>query len=155
MALRGGQDEFGIRWRLLERLQESVEGIGGKHVDLVDDEHLVLSHLRRDAYLLNEVADIVHRVVAGSIQLMDAVRTSLVEGAARLTLVAGLAIGVKVLAVDRLGKDAGTCCLAYATRAAEQISMRQLVIPDRILQGGGQTFLTYHRVESHRTVFSG
>ena len=46
---------------------------------LVDDEHLILSYLRRYAYLLYELADVIHGVVAGSIKFMDVVRTLLVE----------------------------------------------------------------------------
>ena len=49
--------------RLLERLEEGVEGGRREHVDLVDDEDRVASHLRDDAHLFDERADVLDRVV--------------------------------------------------------------------------------------------
>ena len=155
MALGGGEDELGVGGRLLERLQKGVEGGGREHVHLVDDEHLVPSHLRRYAHLVDEAADVLHRVVAGGIQLVDVERAALVEGTARLALVASLALGRQVLAVDGLGKDACARGLSHATRTAEQVCMRQLVLADGVLQRGGQSLLANHRVERRRTVFPG
>ena len=51
MLFRSGQDKDDIRRRLFQRLEESIECSRGQHVHLVDDEHLIASHLRRYAHL--------------------------------------------------------------------------------------------------------
>ena len=71
VLLGGGENEDDVCRGFLEGLQERIEGSGGEHVDLVDDEHLVTSQLRRDARLLHEGLDMLHGVVAGGIELED------------------------------------------------------------------------------------
>ena len=73
VLLGGGEDEDDVRWRLLQRLEKGVEGSGTQHVHLVDDEHLVFTHLRRDAGLLHQGLDLVNAIVAGGVQLKDVV----------------------------------------------------------------------------------
>ena len=41
VLLGGGENEDHMCWRLLECFQECIEGCGGEHVNLVDDEYLV------------------------------------------------------------------------------------------------------------------
>ena len=56
---RGGEDEFHMRRRLFQGLEQAVEGLLGQHVHLVDDIDLVA---RRDggiAHALDDFADIV------------------------------------------------------------------------------------------------
>ena len=132
MFLGGGEDEDRVCGRLFERLEEGVEGRGREHVDLVDDEHRVAAHLRDDAHLFDERADVLHGVVRRGVQLVDVERPSLVERAARFALVARLgAVGRD--AVDRLGEDAGAGGLAYAAGAAEEVGVGQLTALDGVL----------------------
>ena len=58
-----GQNEFGIRWRLFQSLQEGVESCRRKHVNLIDYIDLILTDLRGDAHLLDKASDVFHRVV--------------------------------------------------------------------------------------------
>ena len=58
-----GEDEYGVGGRLFESLEEGVESRRAEHVHLVDNEHLVLPDLWRNAHLLDEVSDVVDRVV--------------------------------------------------------------------------------------------
>ena len=58
-----GQYELGVCGRFLQRFQESVESRTREHVDLIDDIDLVLGALWRDAHLIHQVADSVHRIV--------------------------------------------------------------------------------------------
>ena len=134
----GRQDKDGIFGRLLQRLEEGVEGSLRQHVHLIDDEHAVTSRLRRNAHLFGQVADVVHAVVRCAIQLIDIVGALLVECLARCALVAGLAIGSGVLAVDGFGKDTCTGRLTHATRAAEEVGMRQTSAGNGRLQRVGQ-----------------
>ena len=115
---------------------------------------LVRARLRRDAGLLHQGLDLVNAIVAGGIQFKDVVGALLVESLAALALVACLAVFARVLAVDCLGKDAGTSGLAHTSRTAEEVGVCQLAALHRILQSGGQSTLSYDRIEGHRTVFS-
>ena len=65
------KDEDCVLWWLLQGLEEGVERRRREHMNLIDDEDRVATHLRDDAHLLNKVADIIHRVVRRSIELVD------------------------------------------------------------------------------------
>ena len=155
MLLRRGQDEERMMGRLLQCLQESIESRCRQHVHLINDEYLVLADGRRDAYLINQRTNIIHRVVARRIQLMDIIRALLVEGTARLAFVTSLPIRRRMQTVDRLSEDAGTRGLSHATRPTKQIGMGQLVVLDRMLQGRGQRTLPYYAPKGGRTIFPG
>ena len=58
MLLSGGQNENGMLGRLFQCLQKGIECGGRQHVYLVNDIHLVLADLGRDAYLLNQGTDV-------------------------------------------------------------------------------------------------
>ena len=144
LLLGGGKDEDGIFGRFLQRLEEGIEGRLRQHVHLIDDDYAVTPRLRRDAHLLGQVADVVHAVVRRAIQLIDVVGALLVERLARRALVAGFAVGCGVLAVDGLGKNAGTGRLAHAARAAKEVGMRQPSAGDGRLQRVCQRLLAHH-----------
>ena len=80
MLLCRGQDEERMMGRFLQGLQESIESGRRQHVHLVDDKHLILSDGRRDAHLINQCANVIYRVVACGIQLMDIIGALLIEG---------------------------------------------------------------------------
>ena len=155
VLLRRGKDEDGVARRLFQRLEEGVKGRGGEHVHLVDDVDLVAAYLGRDAHLLHQLPDVVHRVVGGGVQLVDVVRALFVEGDARLAFVARFAVRRGMQAVDGLGEDAGARGLAHATRTAEEVGVGQLARGDGVLQRGGQGVLSHHRFEGGRAVFPG
>ena len=94
--------------RFLQRLQKSVECRHREHVYLVDDEHLILSDLRRDTYLIGQIADILDRVVGSGIQFRNIVGTLFVKRPARLAFVASLARSGRMSAVDSFGEYTGT-----------------------------------------------
>jgi hypothetical protein len=53
MLLGSGEDEDDmLRW-LFQRLEKGVEGGCREHVDLIDDKHLILAYLRRNAGLFH------------------------------------------------------------------------------------------------------
>ena len=103
-------------------------------MNLVDDVHLVFADLGRNTYLVNQAADVVHRVVAGSIQFADIERTLLVECYAGLTLVASIVVGIGRQAVDGLGEDSGASGLTYSTGAAEEVGVSEMVGADSIAE---------------------
>lgn len=125
MLLGCCEDEYGVLWWLLQSLEEGVERRRGEHMHLVDNEHRVATVLWYDTHLLYEVADVVNRVVRRSIQLVDVERATLVERAARLTLVARLT-SLRIQAVDGLGKDTSTGGLTHTTRTTKEVGVSQL-----------------------------
>ena len=153
MFLGRREDEDGVCGRLFERLEEGVEGCGREHVDLVDDEYRVTAHLRDDAHLLDQRADVLHRVVRCGVQLVDVQRAALVERAARFALVAGFcAVGAQ--AVDGLCKDAGAGGLSHAAGTAEEVGMGQLGALDGVFERRGNMFLPDDRGEGRGAVFA-
>ncbi len=149
-----GQDEQGMGGRLLECLEEGVEGRRREHVHLVDDVDAVFSDLGRDAHLVGERADVLDRVVGGGVQLVDVHRAILLERPARLALATRLHLfGTE--AVDGLGEDTRAGGLAHAPRAAEEVCVGQLAACDGVFEGRGDVLLPDHRAKRGRAVFSG
>ena len=140
--------------RFLKGLEEGIEGCRGEHVDLVDDEHLVLTDLRWDAGLLHEGLDMLDGVVGGGIEFKDVERTLFVECLAALAMTTCLALVGRCQTVDGFGKDTGTGGLSYSAGTAEEVGMCQFTALDSILQGGGKGKLAYHCIEGHGAVFS-
>ena len=124
MFLRRCQNKQSMVWRLLQRLQESIEGGGTQHVHLIDNKNLVFSDGRRDAHLVNQRADIIDRVIRSRIQLVDIVRPLFVESLARFAFVASLTLSSRVQTINRLGKNTGTRSLTHAARTTKQIGVR-------------------------------
>ena len=152
MLLCGGQDEDDMGGRFLKGLQKSIESSRRKHVHLVDDKHLIATHLRRYSRLFHQRFDVLHRVVAGRIKLEYVVRTLLIESLTAFTGIAGLAVFARIFTVNGLRKDASTSGFPYTSRATEQVSMRQFPAFYRILQRCCERMLAHNGVESHRAI---
>src|SRR5262245_10903353 len=120
MLLRRRQDENGIGRRLFQRLQKSIKSRCTEHMHLIDDLHLVFSGLGRETDLLDKRADIVYRVIACRIQLVDIQRSAVVEGNTGGTLITGLTVRRDIFTVDSFGKDAGAGGLSHPPWAAKQ-----------------------------------
>ena len=63
------QDKQHMLGRLLERFEQRVERADREHVHLVDDEHALFDLRGRVARLVAQVADVVHAVVRGRVDL--------------------------------------------------------------------------------------
>ena len=73
MFLRCSKNEDSVcRW-FLEGLEECIEGRLREHMDLIDDVHAILAHLRRYAHLVHQGLDVFHTVVRCGIQFMNAI----------------------------------------------------------------------------------
>ena len=155
VLLGGGQDEDGVCGRFLEGFEKRIEGRLREHVHLVDDKHLVASHLRRNLHLLDEFANVVDRVVRRRVELMDVVRPPFVEGHTAFARIAGLSRRCGVEAIDGLGKDACRSGFAHPSGAAKQIGVRQFPAGDGVFQCSGQCLLPHHSVEAGGAIFSG
>ena len=84
--------------RLLQRLQQGVEGGDGEHVDFVDDVDLVAPLAGGEVDLLAQQANVVDAGVAGGVDLDQVEEAGLVDGVA-----------------ERAG-----VCLLYTSEAADE-----------------------------------
>ena len=80
--LGGGEDEFRVRGRLLERLQQRVERRRRKHVDFVEDVDLVTGTDRGVADRIVDLAHVVDAVVRGGVHLQHVDVPALHDGPA-------------------------------------------------------------------------
>jgi hypothetical protein len=124
-------------------------------VDLIDDIDFVVASLGWITDLLNEGANIVHRIVGGGIQFMDGKGSALVKGLAGGAFSASLLMAVSEGAIDGFGQNASTGCLADASGPTKQVGLGQLALGNGITQGGGDMVLTDQLLKSWGAVFAG
>jgi hypothetical protein len=129
LRLGGGEDEFNVRRRLLDQLEQGVETGRGDHVGLVHDVDLVTRVDRGEEGPFTQVAGVVDPAVGGGVDLdhVDAARPAPGQVTAGLALPAG--VGRRPLdAVQGPGQDTGARSLAAAARAGEEISVIDPVV---------------------------
>ena len=143
VQLRGGQDEHQVLRRLLDGFQQGVEGLGGQHVDLVDDIDPLFQHRGGVYRLAEQLPDVVHPAVAGGVQLRHVQQGAAVDAPAGLALVAGGPV-LRVQAVDGLGQDPGAGGFAGAPGAGEQIGVGRAALGHLALEGAGDVVLAHH-----------
>jgi len=122
LRLGGGKNEFDVRRRLFEGLEQGVERRLAEHVDFVNDVDLVLAMGRRVLDGLPQVPHLIHAVVRCAVYLQH------VEAGAGGNLLARIALvarrdGGAVLAVERLGKDTRHRSLADAAGPDKKIGV--------------------------------
>ena len=135
--------------RLLEDLQQRVEGRQGEHMHLVDDVHALFHRGRREDRLVAQGAHVVHPVVRGGVKLHHVKHGAVEDAAAGGADPAGVAVD-RMLAVDRAGEDARAGGLAGAARADEEIGMAQPPGLHLIFQGLRDVVLPHDLVEGLR-----
>ena len=143
MHLGGGQDKHDMGRRLLQRLEQGVEGPSGQHVYLVDDIHPVFGHRRGEVDLLAQIPDVVHPVVGRGVDFHHIHDGAAVDALADVALVAGVAIhGME--AVDRLGHNLGAGGLARPAGPGEQIRVGQTAGLQFVFEGRRDVVLPIH-----------
>ena len=147
----GAEDEDEVGRRLLDQLQQRVEGGVRELVRLVEDVDLVapLDRLQDDA--LADLADVVDPALRGRVHLDDVERRSVRDRAAGVAFVVG---GRRraLRAVQRLREDARERRLARASGAGEQVRLADLPVRDRVRQRPHDRLLTYYLAEVLRAV---
>ncbi len=149
VGIRGGEDELGVRRRLLQRLQQRIEGVRREHVDLVDDVDLEAALDRAMGDRLHQVAHLLDLRVRGTVDLEDVERDAVGDLLTGRAGVARLGRGA-ALAVERLGEDARGRGLAHATRPGEQEGVRDAAGGDRGLERARHVLLADHVCEALR-----
>ena len=146
VRLRRGEDEDYVGRRLLQGLQEGVEGRLGQHVDLVDDVDLRRGLVGAEVDPVVEVSDVVYAAVAGGVDLDEVQRSSLIDGGADVAGVVRLAFLGRE-AVDCLGENAGGGGLAGASGSAEEVRVGHASQGDGLTQRLGDGLLAYDLVQ--------
>ncbi len=153
VRVRGREHEGHVRRRLLEGLEQRVEGRLREHVDLVDDVDLAPGRVRQVVDLVAERADVVDGVVARAVDLDHVDGPTGADPHALRALVAGLGRG-PALADQALGEDPRRGRLAEAPDAAKQVGVMDPVGPDRVLERARDVLLADHVGEALRSILA-
>src|SRR5690606_625564 len=148
------QNKYGVRRWLFQCLQEGIKCSLRQHVHLINDVDFIFSGLWWDAYLLDKATDVIHRIVGGCVQLVNAERIPVLERSAAFTGPTGLNAFGKVFTIYCFRQDTRTRCLPNTTRPTEQKSLRQLVIVDGILERTCNMLLADDRIEGYWAIFA-
>ena len=151
--LGGGEDEHEVLRRLLENLEQRVEGRAREHMHLVDDVDAHLHARGGEDRLVAQCADIVDAVVARGVYLDDVHIRAVLDGAAGGALVARAAVN-GMLAVDGAGEQLRAGGLARAARPDEEIGVAYAPRLDLTPQGIRHLLLAPDVVERPRAVFA-
>ena len=150
VQLGRGQDEPRVRRRLLESLQQGVEGLVGQHVDFVDDGDPEPVALRRVADRLDQLPGVLDLPVGGAVHLVDVERLApLQDLAAGRAFAAGLH-GRPLLAVQGPGEHPRRRGLPDAPGAGQQVGGRHAAFGDRVGESPGDGLLADQVVEGTR-----
>ena len=141
MFLRSCKNEDGIGRRFFQCFQEGIESLGRQHMNLIDDIHLVFTHLRRDSYLVDQMTDILHRIITRGIQFKD------IEGVILVWI-------APILGVNHFGQNPSASCLSNAPRTRKQKGLSQFIVVDFMHQRLSHLVLTDHIFERGWTILS-
>src|SRR5699024_7352241 len=130
--------------RLFQRFQQGIKGRLAEHVHLINDVYLVAPVLRRNADAFTQIANVVHLVIGGRVDLNYVQRT-----------VERFAIYLLINLVDGTRQYACHRGFAHPARAAEHISMGQTVLADSIFKRTADMLLRYDIIEGSGTVSTG
>ena len=153
LRVGGGEHELHMRGRLLQRLEQRVEGRRREHVNFVDDVDLELPPGRRVLAGLAQFPHLLHAVVARAVDLHHVERAALGDfPAARIVFVV-FHLGT-ARAVQALGEDAGDGRLARAARAAEEVGMGDAPGRDGMAERVRDVLLPDHVGETLRAILA-
>ena len=143
VRLCGGQDKDDMGRRLLQSLQQGVEGLVGQHMYFIYNIDLVAGLAGGEVDLLSQVANLVYAPIGGGINLDQVQAAAFGEANADGASAAGLLRPIRG-AVDRLGQDAGHAGLARPPGAGEEVSVAHPAISQGVPQGARHVFLADH-----------
>ena len=153
----GGENEFYVLGRLLQRLQQGVEGVLGEHMHLVDDVDLVARRHRLVADALDQLTDVVHPGAAGRVHFDHVHIAVFGDGHAMFTLAAGFLSGATAAVcadtVECAGDDSRRGGLSHAAYAGENKGVGETAAGDGIGENPDHDLLADEIGEGLGTVF--
>ncbi len=151
VGLGRAEQEAHPRWRLLEHLQQGVEGLAGQALRLVDDVDLLAAHGRCGGGPFPQLAGVVDAAVGGRVDLDDVEVRAVPDPHALLADPARLGRGA-LLAVHHLGQDPGRGGLAGPPGPAEQERVGQAPLLHRADQRAHDVLLPQDLLGNLRAV---
>src|SRR4030095_5301509 len=152
MRLGGREDKFD-RWRrLFERLQQSVEGIFGYLMHLVDNIDLESRFGRLVAHVLNALADFIDVASGRAFDFEDVDAISLSELVALRALIARRRRGA-LFAIQGLGEHPCRGGFAHPTNAGKKIGMSDAIRSDGVLKRARDVLLSRDILKAIGTPF--
>ena len=152
------EQEFHMRRRLLQRLQQRVEGVFGQHMHFVDNVDLVARGDSGIAHRLDNLAHVIDAGVARRVHLDHVDMPPLGNRGAGFADPARVdrrpALPVRADAVERLGDQPRGRCLADPAHARHQKGMGQPPAPDRIAQRLDHRILPDQLMKTARSIFA-
>ena len=153
LRIGGREQELDVRRRLLERLQQRVEGVRRQHVHFVDEVDLVAAARRRVLHVVEQLARVVDFGARGGVDFDQVDEAPFVDLAAGAALAAGRRRHAG-LAVERLREDARDGGFAYAARAGEQERVVHAAGLERVDERAHDVFLAGQLGEIARPPFA-
>ena len=154
VGLGRAEHELDVARRLLQRLEQCVEGLAREHVDFVDDVDLEAAPRRPHRHVLAQLPDLVDAAVARRVDLDD---VHVLPGGDRRAGVAGIARfrGRPGRTLQCLGEDPRRARLAHAAGAGEQVGVADPARRDRAGQAAGHVLLADEVGEQLRPIAPG
>ena len=143
-----------MAWRFFDGFEKRIEGRGREHMHLVDDVNLPGAASWRVTYAANDfLAHIFNTRATCGVQLVHVGMCALGNSLAFLAGSIGLNGGA-LFAHQGFGKNTRCSCFASATRTAEQIGMRDLILLDCVFQRTLDMLLPHDISKRGRTIFA-
>ncbi len=146
VGIGGAEDELDVFGGLFHGFEKSVEGLGGEHVDFVDDVDFVRATEGAVGGIGDEFASTIDTGVGGGVDLDD------------IGVAAGHDGGFDFftfVAVEGFGEDAGGGGFTHAAGSGEEIGVGETIAGDGVLEGAGDGFLADEIIEGLRAVAAG
>ena len=148
------ENKFHVRRRFLQRFEKRIKRRRRQHMHFVDDINFVARLRWRVTDVFAELTHLFDSVIAGSIDLEN------VEAVTGRNLAAIIAGAVRInrrpfYTVERFGQNSRRRRFPNPARSDEQISVRQPVLGDRILERARDVSLPDQIVKRLGAVFAG
>src|SRR5208282_4320587 len=147
------EDKLDVRRRLLERLQQRVEGLIGQLMGLVDNVNLEAVARRTVAQIFDYRARVIDLAVSGAVDLTHVERAAAADLDARGTLAARLG-GRTLLAIEAARENSCGRGLADAANPGEQKRVRYSVALQRFAERARHVLLAHQLREALRSPFA-
>lgn len=135
------EDEFHMRRRFFERLEERIKCSRREHMDLVDDVDFIFSLIGFESGLFDEITDILDAVIARSVDLDTVEHRPRVESPTILTCMTGIPI-LQISTIDSLSEDTSAGCFSCSTRSMKEVGMIHSISSEAISEDGRDVILS-------------
>lgn len=120
------------RW-FFEGFEKCIECSCREHMDLIDDIDFILSLIRLESGLFDEVTDIFDTIIARSIDLDTVEHRPCIECYTIRTCMTRIPI-LEIRTIDSLSEDTGTRRLSRSSRSMQEVGMIDSIRPETISQ---------------------